>query len=72
MVVGRCMETSLDEFTQPVPNQGLLISVPMSVEGNIREGWFDFRHFATLPESGELLSVTNVRGRSVLTRPSAW
>lgn len=65
---GRRTETNFDGVTQPEPNQGLLIVVPMSVEDYIKEGWFDSRLFATIPESEVLLSVTNVGGRSVLTR----
>lgn len=68
---GYWVETSFDEVFQSVPNQVLLISVPMPIGDYIREGWFDARCFATLPESGALLSMTNVRGRNVLTRLGA-
>lgn len=73
-IFGRRLETNFDGVTQPVPNQGLLNSVPMSSEDYVKEGWFDSCRFTTFPESGGgvLFSVTDVRGRSALTRLGTW
>lgn len=66
MASGRRLETNFDGVTQTVSNQGLLISVPMSIEDYVKEGWLSSHCFATLTESEVLLSVTIVRGRSLL------
>lgn len=54
------LETHFDEVFQTVPNQGLLIIVPMAVGYYVREDWLDSRNCATLTESDALFSVTNV------------
>lgn len=60
---GHRPETNFDVFTHTVPNKGLLISMPMSVEDYAKEGWLDYRRFETLPESG-LFVVGDQRSRS--------
>lgn len=69
---GGLLETNFDAVSQTVPNQGLLISMPMSVEDYAEEGWFYSRRFAKFPESRALLTMTNFCGRSVLTRLGTW
>lgn len=66
----RQTETNFYRATQLVTNQGLYIAV-MSVGDYIKEDWFASRRFATFPEPGALLPVTNARGRSIFTRLGA-
>lgn len=58
---GRRLETNLDIDYQTVPNQGLLIPVPIFIKDYVLEGWFDSRCFATIFESRVLLSLTHIR-----------
>lgn len=54
-VGARCGNTNFDGYDQPVPNQGLQISMPISIEKYIEEGWNESRRFATLPQYDTLL-----------------
>lgn len=68
----RLLQTNLGKVSESIPNQGFLISELIPAEEYVMERWFNSRRFATLPESGALLYVSNVRGRNVLTRIGAW
>lgn len=71
-VGGRRGATNFDGIYQPVVDQGLQISVPMTVLEYVGEGWHDSKRFAALTESGTLLSLMNVRGHVVHTKLGAW